>query len=254
MKNQKNGKQGVVPMKATDLLKADHDRVAGLFARFKENENGDHKTLFKQIKGELDTHTHIEETIFYPAALKRGDKELKKIVREGLEEHGQVKKLLSSLSKMTARNKQFNPKLKVIIEDVEHHVEEEEDEMFPMCEDQFTDVQLEKLGAEMQAEKQRFMKRNRITPAPENKGMIEKAIDATKEFVGDLLTGGSAAGTSRSKSAKASTKATSNGKDNGKTKASSRSKKTATSKTAKSRPRGSSAAKGSSGRSRTAAK
>src|ERR1044071_4796944 len=72
--------QGDRPMNAIDLLKADHDRIEELFERFKENEEDSHATLFKQIRNELDTHTHIEETIFYPAALKRGKADLKKIV------------------------------------------------------------------------------------------------------------------------------------------------------------------------------
>jgi hypothetical protein len=141
----------------------------GLFEKFKQDETGSHGALFKQINGELETHTHIEETIFYPAAMKSGKADLKKIIREGLEEHAQVKALLAELSEMTARSTQFNAKLKVVVEDVEHHVEEEEGEMFPLCEDQMSDAQLEKLGAEMEAEKKRFQKANRIKPAPEPK-------------------------------------------------------------------------------------
>ena len=72
-------------MNAVELLKADHDTVEELFAKFKENEDGRHGALLKKIKGELDTHTHIEETIFYPKLLKGGNKELKTIVREGIE-------------------------------------------------------------------------------------------------------------------------------------------------------------------------
>jgi hemerythrin-like domain-containing protein len=198
-------------MKATDLLKEDHDRVEGLFQRFKENEDGEHNQLAKQIKGELDTHTHIEEAIFYPAAMKRGDKALKTIIREGLEEHAQVKRLLEQLSKMTSRNKTFNPKLKVVVENVEHHVEEEEGEMFPMVEDQFTDAQLEKLGARMEAEKKRFMKKHGITPAPKQKGMVATVVDK----IGGLLTGDGSKPRSRApKKAAAKT----NGKANGRAK------------------------------------
>lgn len=208
-------------MKATDLLKEDHDRVEALFERFKQNEDGNHNVLFKQIRGELETHTHIEENIFYPAAMKRGKKDLKKKIREGLEEHAQVKELLAQLSKMTSRNKQFNPKLQVMIENVEHHVEEEEDEMFPLAEDQFTDAQLEKLGAEMEAEKQRFMKKNKIKPAPEQKGMVATVVDA----IGGIFAGGN-----EPKQTKKKASSKSNGKaNNGRAKP----KKAASAKTAK---------------------
>jgi iron-sulfur cluster repair protein YtfE (RIC family) len=176
-------------MNAVDLLKADHDRVETLFEKFKKNENGNNTALFKQIRNELETHTHIEEAIFYPAALKRGKKDLKKIVREGLEEHAQVKRLLAELSKMTSRNKQFNPKLTVVVENVEHHIEEEEDEMFPLYEDQFSERQLETLGAEMETEKLRFQKKHRIKPLREEKGAVAKLVDRTKEMVSEIFTG-----------------------------------------------------------------
>lgn len=231
-------------MNAIELLKTDHDRVQALFEKFKKNEDGNNTALFKQIRGELETHTHIEETIFYPFALKRGDKELKKIIREGLEEHAQVKDLLASLSTMTARNKQFNPKLKVVVENVEHHVEEEEDEMFPMAEDQFSDRQLDKLGAEMEAEKTRFQKKHGIKPAPEVKGAMESIMEKTKEFVGELL-GGSTAPAARGRKSTTSNRR-SGAKSNGKGKGSS---KTGAAKTSRSKkPSGSTSSKKNSSR------
>ena len=71
---------------AVDLLKADHDKVEALFEKVKANEDGNNAATFRKIKEELDVHTHIEEMIFYPHLLDNGDKELKKIVREGIEE------------------------------------------------------------------------------------------------------------------------------------------------------------------------
>ena len=65
-------------MNATELLIEDHDRVEELFKQVKENEDGDNTAVFQQIKDELDAHTHIEETIFYPKLIAEGDKELKK--------------------------------------------------------------------------------------------------------------------------------------------------------------------------------
>jgi len=145
---------------AISLLKTDHDTVQKMFDKVKASPNRDHKETFKKIKLELDTHAHIEETIFYPHLMKKGDKELKKIVREGLQEHAQVKMFLRSLSRMTnGKSENFKAKLQVLMEDVEHHVKEEENDMFPLVEDQIPSEKLEALGAIMKAEKNKFKKR-----------------------------------------------------------------------------------------------
>ena len=141
---------------ALDLLKADHRKVEELFAKARENENGNNEPTFKRIKEELDVHAHIEETIFYPYLLEKGDQELQRIVREGIEEHRQVKGWLEELDGTSGSTEDFKARLKVLIEDVEHHVEEEEDEMFPLVEDQVEAAVLEKLGEQMETEKGRF--------------------------------------------------------------------------------------------------
>jgi len=138
---------------AVNLLEADHDRVEKLFEKVKENENGNNKATFKKIKDELDVHTHIEETIFYPHLLKNGDKELKNIVQEGIEEHRQAKMFLAELAALEGSTDKFKAKIKVLMEDIEHHVKEEEKEMFPMVRDQIDKEKLEELGEQMAAEK-----------------------------------------------------------------------------------------------------
>lgn len=145
-------------MNAIELLKADHDKVEGLFEQVKANEGGDNTDLFKQIKTELDIHTHLEESIFYPRLIEEGDEDLKSIVLEGIEEHRQVKMFLRELDNLSDDSEKFDPKLKVVMEDVEHHVEEEETEMFSMVEEQFDAATLEELGAQMEAEKSTFQK------------------------------------------------------------------------------------------------
>ena len=143
---------------AIDLLKTDHDKVESLFERVKANEDGNNAATFKKIKEELDVHAHIEEMIFYPHLLEKGDKELKKIVREGLEEHGQVKDLLFELAELSGDSPTFKAKITVLMENVEHHVEEEENEMFSMVEDQIPEETLRRLGALMEAEKAKVKK------------------------------------------------------------------------------------------------
>lgn len=143
---------------AIDLLKKDHRTVESLFEKVKSNEDGNNASTFRRIKEELEVHAHIEEQIFYPHLLEKGDKELKKIVREGIEEHGQVKDFLAELTGLSGDTPTFKAKITVLMEDVEHHVEEEEDEMFKMAEDQIPEDTLQRLGSLMDAEKARVKK------------------------------------------------------------------------------------------------
>ena len=143
---------------AIDLLKADHEVVNRYFEKIKADEDANHRDTYKNIKFELDAHAHIEETIFYPYMIEKGDEELKKIVLEGIEEHRQVKLFLAELSDLHGDNDRFKAKLKVLMEDVEHHVDEEEDEMFPLVEDLVPREVLETLGTQMEKEKARFQK------------------------------------------------------------------------------------------------
>ncbi len=145
-------------MNAIELLKKDHDVVDKLFQQVKATEESEHPALFEQIKAELEVHTHIEEKIFYPRLLQDGDKELQDITKEGIEEHHQAKILLREISALAEDSEKFEPKLKVLMEDIEHHVMEEEGEMFKMVEEQFDKSTLEELGAEMEAEKSKAKK------------------------------------------------------------------------------------------------
>lgn len=144
-------------MDAIELLKADHDKVEDLFKQVEatEDENKKHG-LFVQIKNELLTHTHIEETIFYPAIMV--NEEIKDIVLEGLEEHKQAKILLREIPNLSDGSEKFDPKLKVLMEDIEHHVKEEEEEMFPLVKKAFDKEKLEALGNQLAAEKVNFKK------------------------------------------------------------------------------------------------
>ncbi len=143
---------------AVQLLKTDHRNVEELFEKVKQNEDGNNAATFKKIKAELDVHAHIEELILYPHLLEKGDKELKKIVREGIEEHTQVKVLLTEISELAGDSPTFKAKLKVLMENVEHHVKEEENEMFPMVEDQISAETRERLGSLMEGEKRKVQK------------------------------------------------------------------------------------------------
>ena len=119
-------------MNVFTLLKADHKKVAGILEKIDATTERGVKTredLFTQLKTELDAHTRVEETIFYPE-LEKAD-ETHDITLEAFEEHRLVKQLLGELEKMDKGDEQWTARFTVLKENIEHHVEEEEDEMFP---------------------------------------------------------------------------------------------------------------------------
>lgn len=124
-------------MNAVELLKADHVVVDKLFQKVEATDQKEHPAIFEKIKAGFDVHTHIEEKIFYPKLIADGDKELKDMTLEGIEEHRQAKMFLRELAGLSGESEKFEPKLKVLMEDIEHHVMEEEGEMFVMVEEQF---------------------------------------------------------------------------------------------------------------------
>lgn len=145
-------------MNAIDLLKDDHDVVERLFQKVKASEESEHMKLFEQIKRELEMHTHIEETVFYPKMRDEGDEELKSLVLEGFQEHHEVKMFLREIPELAKDSEQFEPKLTVLMENVTHHIQEEEGQMFPMIKEQFDEYTLQMLGAEIEKEKKSLQK------------------------------------------------------------------------------------------------
>jgi hemerythrin superfamily protein len=139
-------------MDALQMLEQDHRKVKILFREAKDaNDPRKRKEVFDKIDTELEIHTHIEETVFYPAIEKRD--EFKEIVAEALEEHREAKTLLDELEDLEAEDDEFELKLEELIEAVEHHVEEEEGEMFPKIREVFDRTQLEQLGQELESAK-----------------------------------------------------------------------------------------------------
>ncbi len=141
-------------MDAITLLKTDHEKVSSIFEQLEDTTERAEKTrteLFAKLKEELDIHAHIEETIFYPV-LKQSD-ETRDITMEGIQEHHVVKVLLRELDAMQVDSETWTAKLKVLKENVEHHVEEEEEDMFPKARTVLSKDQLEELGAQLDAEK-----------------------------------------------------------------------------------------------------
>ena len=141
-------------MDALTLLKNDHDKVKDLLAELESTTERGVKTrteLFDRIKTELTVHEIIEEEIFYPT-LKQHPK-AKDIVLEAYEEHDVVNILMGELSALPVDDETWGAKAKVMKENVEHHMEEEEGEMFQKARQVFDKDELEDLGSRMEQRK-----------------------------------------------------------------------------------------------------
>jgi iron-sulfur cluster repair protein YtfE (RIC family) len=114
------------------------------------------QNLFEQIQDELDVHAAIEEQIFYPAVQEGRSAEAKDMVLEALEEHKVVKTLLEEIAALTPADDEFDAKMKVLQENVEHHVDEEEKEMFPEAKKQLSEDIRNELGARMESRKEQL--------------------------------------------------------------------------------------------------
>jgi iron-sulfur cluster repair protein YtfE (RIC family) len=142
-------------MDALELLTADHNRVRGLFTRFQaaEGENDAQAArLAAKIFEELEVHTKIEEEIFYPAVTKLNE-EIHELITEGLEEHHVVDNVMAEVKALTPSDEEWAAKMKVLIENVEHHAEEEEQEMFPKVRKAMGSDARAELGQQLEARK-----------------------------------------------------------------------------------------------------
>ena len=143
-------------MNAIELLVADHQAVEELFHQVEGSDATKHPEIFREIKRSLEAHAHIEEAIFYPSLQEDGDEALVELTSEALKEHSQAKVAIGELAAVVSDTEKFEPLLVKLIEDVRHHVKEEEGEMFPAVTGQFDDETLAKWGSQMETEKERF--------------------------------------------------------------------------------------------------
>lgn len=142
-------------MDAFTLLKADHEKVADIFERLETTTERGVKTreeLFTRLQTELEIHARIEEQVFYPA-LKEADT-THELVLEAYEEHAVIKRLLSELDDLSKSDETWGAKLKVLQENVEHHVDEEENELFPKARKVLSREEAAALGERLEAAKQ----------------------------------------------------------------------------------------------------
>jgi hypothetical protein len=141
-------------MEATKLLKKDHDEVKKILEKLDSTTERGVKTreqLFTKLKTEMQIHETIEEEIFYPA-LKEHPK-AKEVVLEGYEEHHVVDNIMGEISSTPYDDETWAAKFSVIKENIEHHIQEEEGEMFKTARQVLSKSELEALGARMEQRK-----------------------------------------------------------------------------------------------------
>jgi hemerythrin superfamily protein len=151
---------------AVKLLSADHKEVHGLFQKYKKlaqsQAPGDaRQPLAERICGLLTVHATIEEEIFYPAAREAGVESA--LLDEAEIEHATAKDLIAQLQSMDADDELYDAKVTVLGEYIDHHVKEEQDEMFPAC--RKAKMDLVALGAELEARKLALMQETMGEPA-----------------------------------------------------------------------------------------
>lgn len=135
-------------MDAIEMLKAQHRQVEQLFKQCQEASGSAKRRLFLELADMLAVHAAIEEQHFYPAVKAQRTKE---ILAESLEEHLAMKRTLSDMLRTEVTDPTFDAKLKVLEEEVTHHVGEEESDLFPKVKRLLNADQLEGIGQEMTA-------------------------------------------------------------------------------------------------------
>ena len=160
-------------MNATDLLKDDHDAVKEMFDRFRDlgvEDRREKQRLFDRIAEALEIHAEVEERLFYPAVRSVKSEDAQEITLEAFEEHKIVKTLILQIRSLSRGDARKDAKMKVLMESVEHHIEEEEDEMFAEAND-LGDEHLEELGDRMLSLKTDLMRERGVElPVPEEVG------------------------------------------------------------------------------------
>jgi len=151
---RKSARAAAKPADAIKLLKDDHREVKGWFKEYEKLEDdGAKQALADKICLALTVHTQIEEEIFYPAA--RGEIDDDDLLDEAEVEHASAKQLIAELKEMKVGDRLFDAKVTVLGEYIDHHVEEEEKEMFPESRD--SDLDLKALGIQLAERKAELM-------------------------------------------------------------------------------------------------
>ena len=140
---------------AIDLLEEDHQEVDGFFDEYETLENaGEKERMALKICLALTVHTQIEEEIFYPAIREAIEKA--ELIDEAIVEHAAAKQLIAEIEEMDPADELYDAKVKVLGEQVRHHIEEEEDKLFPEIES--SELDLAAIGKKMAERKAALLK------------------------------------------------------------------------------------------------
>ena len=179
MAKSKNG-GGRSQAVAIELLEADHRNVEALFDRYeseKESDDGTKREIAMRICGELTVHAQVEEELFYPWLRENLEEDEMEMLEEAYVEHASAKDLIAQIEATTDIGPEFDAKVKVLGEYIKHHVEEEENEIFPSVRDKTEE--LDELGQEMHARKAELMAEMGLEEAE------EQEMDEDEEGAGE---------------------------------------------------------------------
>jgi hemerythrin superfamily protein len=144
-------------MDATQLLKKDHKEVKALFKEFERMQDQaaqKKQPVVTQICHALTVHAQLEEELIYPVLKEARSHDLKDLVAEAAEEHQVAKTLIRELTTLSPDDEQYDAKVTVLGEYIQHHVKEEEKELFPKARKHFSVKRLEELGETLTARRQ----------------------------------------------------------------------------------------------------
>jgi hemerythrin superfamily protein len=186
---------------ATQMIRQDHKKVEEMFKKFEQTKGGPAKRrLAENAMTELEVHAALEEEIFYPAVKREVD--AGSMVQEALEEHQTVKQLIAELKGMAEADDEFESQFSQLVENVQHHVEEEENEMLPKVEE--SELDLNSLGEQMSERRRAMQNGGRATKKRSN-------APSSRKTAGSKSKGRKAAG-KKSASSKTAARKTASGK------------------------------------------
>lgn len=139
------------------LLKQDHKEAKALFKKIEKASEKTREKLFQKLAQELTLHTQVEEEIFYPRL--REEEKLRELIGEAYEEHHVAKILIQEISSLSPEDERWEAKVSVLQEMIEHHVQEEEKELFPKAAKALGKEESKELGQQVEAAK-KSAKRN----------------------------------------------------------------------------------------------
>jgi hemerythrin superfamily protein len=145
---------------AVMLIRNDHRMIEGLFGNFEQAGDRAYTTkqrLVERMDRELEAHTEIEEELFYPKLAEKAAKEGEKLVQVAEEEHHVVEVLLGELRDMEPRDEMYDAKVHVLMENVRHHIKEEESKLLPQARKLMGNDLLKELGEQLAARRRELL-------------------------------------------------------------------------------------------------